>query len=178
MILWSKIILHHSFTTDKKIIDWTAIKRYHTSWRYKNNIITEKVGKTLISQGKKGVIQPWSDIGYHFGYEKVNDTYTLQIGRGLDQPGAHCRGRNHDSIGIVAIGNFDKEEPSLKLFQSLSKLVRGLQIIFDIPTKNIFGHCNFSQKTCPGKLFSVEDFRKYVKWDWGKFAGNINDGNL
>ena len=42
---WRYILIHHSATVDGDVNDWDAIKKYHMSWRYQGNIITEKKAK-------------------------------------------------------------------------------------------------------------------------------------
>lgn len=49
---------------------------------------------------KKG----WSAIGYHYVIRRDG---IVELGRPADRVGAHCLGRNHDSIGIVLAGGLD-----------------------------------------------------------------------
>lgn len=49
---------------------------------------------------KKG----WSAIGYHYVIRRDG---IIELGRPADRVGAHCLGRNHDSIGIVLAGGID-----------------------------------------------------------------------
>ena len=48
----------------------------------------------------------WSDIGYHF---VVNIDGFLQMGRPIEQIGAHAKGYNRKSIGICYIGGTDAD---------------------------------------------------------------------
>ena len=77
----------------------------------------------------------------------------------LDKVGAHTRGRNHDGIGICCVGNFDIEPPSVKQWQLLVKLCKSLSYTFNIVLSNIKGHCDFSEKSCPGKMFDMQRLR-------------------
>jgi len=62
---WKGIVIHHSATKDGVTKDWDAMRKYHMSWRYHGDIITEELAKKLIAKGVTGVEEPWKDIGYH-----------------------------------------------------------------------------------------------------------------
>lgn len=130
------IILHHSLTKDSKTVSWGAIRKYHVN------------------------MCRWRDIGYHFGLESIYDHYEILTGRMLNDTGAHCKAMNTISIGICFVGNFDETQPPLEQWWKGIKLVRSLCEVFSIPYENVKGHCDFSQKSCPGKLFDMDKFRK------------------
>lgn len=161
--MFNKIIIHHSLTKDGKVVDWQAIRRYHMGWAYMNNTITASEAQQLIKDGKR-VKSPWTDIGYHFGIELVNDTYEILAGRYLNQIGAHTRNQNHDSIGICCVGNFDIEYVPDAVMQKAVKLVKSLMFVFNIGVDNVFGHHDFDpSKSCPGKNFSVQNLKNKLK---------------
>ncbi len=137
-----RIILHHSATEDSGTVSWNAIRRYHTD------------------------ICGWSDIGYHFGIEHVADpgdpagSYEIIMGRTLNQIGGHTSGHNYDSIGICFVGNFDDQAVPEGQWKAGLKLVRWLCSHYGIVKSAVYGHRNFANKTCPGKLFDIEKFRR------------------
>lgn len=133
---WQFIMLHHSLTKDGETVSWQAIRRYHK----------ETMG--------------WDDIGYHFGIELVNSEYEIFMGRPLDREGAHCSQEemNHRSIGICFVGNFDDATVPTGQWQKGLELVRGLRRVFDIPL--IVAHRDYAPKSCPGKMFDLDQFRK------------------
>lgn len=141
---WKWIIIHHSLTKDQKVVDWSAIRKYHKN------------------------VLGWSDIGYHMGIEGIRESstrdkvYEILVGRQLNETGAHCKqqGKNRDGIGICLIGNFDLKPPSEEQLEKLIKLVKALMEVFQIPAKNVKRHSDFaSYKTCPGKKFPWEEFK-------------------
>lgn len=137
-----RIILHHSLTADSQTVSWNAIRRYHT----------EVLG--------------WNDIGYHFGIELVGDRYEVLVGRMLNEVGAHTYGQNSDSIGICFIGNFDMSEVPPEQWNLGVRFVAGLCETVGNPRISadmIFGHCDFSAKSCPGKKFNVKAFAEQVE---------------
>jgi N-acetyl-anhydromuramyl-L-alanine amidase AmpD len=150
MIKPEYIILHHSLTKDSGTVSWQAIRNYHIN--------------TL----------EWDDIGYHFGIEFVSNNnnkakvlrknhYEVFVGRMLDKAGAHCRGMNHNSIGICFVGNFDLYKPEHEMWTLGLKLVRSLMKVFNIPVKNVKGHRDFATyKSCPGLSFDMGKFRNQL----------------
>jgi len=47
----------------------------------------------------------WAGIGYHFVITRAGD---LEVGRPLDQVGAHVAGHNGGSVGICMVGGLDE----------------------------------------------------------------------
>ena len=84
----------------------------------------------------------WLDIGYHFVIKKDG---VIEIGRPLDQVGAHCKGKNLYSVGTCLIGKKDFTQAQ---FRSLKKLNVMLEKLF--PEIEVFAHYAFNaDKTCP-----------------------------
>jgi N-acetylmuramoyl-L-alanine amidase len=133
---WSYIMLHHSLTEDGKTVSWQAIRKFHIETNH------------------------WADIGYHFGIELINDQYEILIGRPLDHEGAHCVGMNSKALGICFVGNFDLTPvPNMQWAKGI-ELVRSLIKLFDIPVNFVVGHRDYAPKSCPGKLFDMDLFRR------------------
>lgn len=137
------IMLHHSLTKDSGTASWSAIREWHT-------------GQHPDSPHK------WIDIGYHFGIELINNSYEILMGRPMLTPGAHTKGMNRNSIGICFVGNFDKHPVPAGQWEKGLVLARSLMEVFNIPAENIRGHREYANKTCPGKLFDLDKFRKEI----------------
>jgi hypothetical protein len=133
---WLKIIVHHSLTKDSGTVTWGAIRNYH------------------LSLG-------WTDIGYHAGVELVtngpNADYEVLMGRPWDRPGAHAKDQNHDSLGICFIGNYDLTVPPEPMLIAGAKLIALWMRLFQIDEYGIYGHSDFSDKSCPGTKFPLVD---------------------
>ena len=105
----------------------------------------------------------WDGIGYHKvilnGYVhpewQCNPLYEgyIEDGRPLTKQGAHCKGHNSSSIGICLIG---VDEFTTAQYKSLKELCERLMARYDISSDDIYGHYEFSTKTCPN--FNVDDF--------------------
>lgn len=140
------IVIHHSQTKDGVAKDWEAIRRFHVE--------------------RKG----WSDVGYHYGIERVGERVAVQIGRSESTPGAHCKhaGFNQKSLGLCVVGNFDLTAPDEQLIVVLRGLVETLRHLYSIPRDHVLGHREAQMhdvtlktptKTCPGNLFDMDAFR-------------------
>jgi len=139
-----KIIVHHSLTKDSSTVSWNAIRKYHT--------------QTL----------RWSDIGYHAGVELVSSggesSYEVLMGRMWDQPGAHTRGHNHDSLGICFVGDYDKLPPKREMLITGAAVIALWKKIYNISINDIFTHHEFNKhKSCPGTLFSLFTLKMLVQ---------------
>lgn len=102
----------------------------------------------------------WSDIGYH--YVILLDG-TIARGRPLDVAGAHVKGHNKDSVGVVYVGGTDvtgQPQDTLNSNQlfGLYKVVTSLRNLFGPLT--LHGHNEFSDKACPS--FDVSEKLPYL----------------
>lgn len=131
-----KIIIHHSATEDGRTFSWHAIHHYHTN------------------------VLGWSDIGYHAGIELFQDKYLCLFGRPDVVPGAHTRGFNADSLGFCFVGNFDEVEPQRSRLRCAARRVLVPWLLrHGLGVDTLVPHRNFSNKTCPGKLFDMDLLR-------------------
>jgi N-acetyl-anhydromuramyl-L-alanine amidase AmpD len=100
----------------------------------------------------------WKDVGYHY---VIRRNGAIEDGRPVDQRGAHCEGKNAESIGICWIGRDRMTEVQR---ESMYELVSDLLDEFGLKSKDVYGHREFNAgKTCPN--FDPEDFRNDLrKW--------------
>lgn len=96
----------------------------------------------------------WSGCGYHFFINKNGEIYR---GRPENTIGAHATNHNSNSIGICFQGDFEKEYPSQAQIDAGLELVDYLKKKYDI--KKVKGHGELMSISCPGKFFSIEQFR-------------------
>lgn len=113
----------------------------------------------------------WADIGYH--YLMSPDGSEIFIGRPDNVKGAHCGGYrspdrvrnfgNTGSIGIMIVGDYDKEPTDRAMLESLMELIKMISEKHNISLTEVYGHCeNLTRpvKTCPGKNLFIELFGK------------------
>ena len=120
----SMIIVHCSATPEGKDVSVESIRSAHKA-------------------------QGWSDIGYHYVITLSGD---VKQGRNVDLIGAHCQGKNTNSIGVCYVGGVDKdgkpkdtrtERQRIQLKQLL------IQLLVLYPGARIYGHRDFANKACP-----------------------------
>ncbi len=93
----------------------------------------------------------WRGIGYHYVIRRDGK---IEKGRPIGEVGAHATGFNQSSIGICLVGGIDdtgKPESNYTPAQwnALKELVSTLKAAYNIPSKNIIGHNQVSNKACP-----------------------------
>lgn len=91
----------------------------------------------------------FKSIGYHWVVYRDGSVFP---GRAENIVGAHCKGHNAHSIGVVYIGGLDAEgEPkdtrTAAQKQALKRLLIGLRKKY--PDAAIYGHRDFAAKACP-----------------------------
>ena len=169
---WKGIVIHHSSTVDGRANDWEAIRKYHMSYRVDGT----SVGKEEFELKQAMRIgttfeKPWRDIAYHLGLEYEFDELKVRIGRPLSDMGAHAgisgnNTFNETHIGICIVGDFDKAAPTLQVLEMLSSIAKELMGRYSFGKEAVLGHREIYpilkvpvQKTCPGKMFSMDGLR-------------------
>lgn len=151
--VYSRIVLHHTVLKDQNLSAINQAKFFRDG-----QILDRQYGYSdiayhflIASDGTIIECRPLTHMGMHAG--KIAETNPL-----LDP--------DYGSIGIVLVGNFDKEEPSEKQIQSLQNLLNWLKTEYHIAKQGIFYHNEIKklvedsnltslskQKTCPGHKF-------------------------
>lgn len=94
----------------------------------------------------------WSDCGYHVVVDRRGNVGSA---RPVERSGAHCRGKNSNSIGVTILGgrggcaddkfldNYTPEQDAAlrKVIKDLKRKHRGI--------KKVSGHNSYSSKACP-----------------------------
>jgi hypothetical protein len=172
---WKGIVIHHSATADGKLNDWENIRHYHMSYRIDGDIVDESTFKSrqMIGSGKS-FEKPWSDIGYHGGWEMDNGVFKFKMGRSWNKAGAHAglKGNNtfnEQYLGLCIVGNFDKAAPTPEQWAFCVKTVKEICAHLGIDKGSVLGHREVydlagvpRQKTCPGSQFDIGTFRSQL----------------
>ena len=123
------------------VVHYSAVRPYRTSSADEIN----EWHKKRVTHGIH-----WKGIGYHY---VVRRDGSIETGRPLSEPGAHCAGHNKYSIGICYEGGLDNNgdaadtrTPAQK--QALRKLLEELHAQF--PKALIVGHHDLNpRRPCP-----------------------------
>lgn len=113
----------------------------------------------------------WNGIGYNYN---IRIDGTRETGRPIERVPAHVAGLNSVSVGICFSGHGDLFELTPAQVREGLKLTRELIARFDIPARNVIGHREVNEladrgvvarkyrtnKSCPGKLVSMEKIRE------------------
>ena len=121
----NKIIVHCTATPEGRDVSVETIRRWHVQ-----------------DNG-------WSDIGYHWVIELDG---SLEEGRKEHRNGAHAKGHNSDSIGVVYVGGCDKDMKP-KDTRTEAQKEELICILQDLkaryPKAEIIGHRDVANKACP-----------------------------
>jgi hypothetical protein len=137
---------------------WKAIVIHHSGTDYGNAAIFDRWHR----EGNH-----WEGVGYDFvignGTSSPDGGVEVTFRWRQQMTGAHCKTPNNwankEAVGICLVGNFNKNHPTERQWESLVKLVRFLQHRYRIPQKNIYGHKETpgaGVTECPGNHFSVQ----------------------
>jgi N-acetylmuramoyl-L-alanine amidase len=92
----------------------------------------------------------WRDIGYHY---LIQLDGTVEAGRPIEKVGAHVRGHNADSIGVVYVGGCDaamKPKDTRTEAQKAALLCLLRELKGKYPHATVHGHNEFDKgKACP-----------------------------
>ncbi len=90
----------------------------------------------------------YGDIAYHLVLDYTGRVWEA---RSLSYEGAHVLSNNSGNIGILLLGNFERQRPSSAQIAALDELCRVLRSSCGIPRSRIYGHRDLSPSVCPGR---------------------------
>lgn len=93
----------------------------------------------------------WPEIAYHVAVNEDGDVYLLND---IEEKTYHNSADNTNTIGIVAVGNYENYEPSEDLINSIEAVTDALCLTLKI--KGIKGHRDYKNTLCPGKYLYDE----------------------
>lgn len=130
----TKIILHSTATPEGMDVDVADVTRWHKN-------------------------RGFATIGYHY---LVKLDGTIENGRSIHEVGAHAKGYNKSSIGVVYVGGTDdsgkpKDTRNAEQLMALANLLDALMEMY--PNATLHGHNEFANKACPS--FDVQK-----EYDW------------
>ena len=120
---------------------------------HEGNGINHETRREAVREHLSGIVgahlhRHYGDIGYHF---MIDYAGRIWEGRSLLYEGSHVAQQNTANLGIMLLGNFEKQEPAEEQIDSLSKLTDLLLRHYPIARDAIFGHCDLGSSACPGR---------------------------
>ena len=103
----------------------------------------------------------WGDIGYHFIVDRAGRIWE---GRPIEYQGAHVSENNEHNVGILVLGNFEKQSPSNAQLQTLFSTTLKLKQMYRVQTKLVRSHQEIKPTSCPGANLQkrMDALRQYV----------------
>ncbi len=91
----------------------------------------------------------WADLGYHF---LIDPGGRIWEGRPAVWQGAHVKDFNRHNLGVVLLGNFDLQQPSMQQLLVLPQFVQALRRRYLVSPGQIRSHQEWTPTTaCPGR---------------------------
>ncbi len=138
-------------------------------WAWKNNLATRPYTKYVVLHHAAAVAcgpyevdswhkaNGWSGIGYHFFVRKDG---TVFRGRPIWATGAHAEGKNSESIGICAEGNYETEYMMPEAQKdAIKEVLRIVKLAY--PQIGIKAHRQVGTTGCPGKYYPMAEMMTY-----------------
>jgi len=103
----------------------------------------------------------WGDIGYHFIIDRAGRVWE---GRPIQYQGAHVSQNNEHNVGILVLGNFEKQSPSNAQLQSLFNTTAKLKNTHRVQKAMVRSHQEIRATSCPGRNLqrSMDALRRHV----------------
>lgn len=92
--------------------------------------------------------QGWGDIGYHYVVDPFGQVWE---GRPLSWQGAHVAAQNQGNLGVMVLGNFQKQRPTAAQLDALDRFVAAQMNAHRIPVARVHTHQEFAPTACPGR---------------------------
>ena len=131
---------------------------HHTGNPVDDDLSAEEIHASHKAQG-------WAGIGYHYVIRKDG---TIEVGRPVWSVGAHAYGRNRDTIGIHACGNFEIAIPTEAQMNSLAELVGYLCRRYDLQASKdvVVAHRDLMPTACCGQNLydQMDTVRGNAEW--------------
>lgn len=113
----------------------------------------DEVARRLESIRQGHIGRGWADIGYHYA---IDPSGRIWQGRPMSLQGAHVADQNQSNLGIVMLGNFERQAPSPQALESLDRLIASEMRRFRIGITEIRTHREMASTACPGRNLQRE----------------------
>ena len=93
-------------------------------------------------------VRGWADIGYHY---LIDPAGRIWEGRSVQYQGAHVKDQNEGNLGVMVIGNFEKQTPNAAQTSTLTRFVASQMRQYRVPVSRVFTHRELAPTECPGR---------------------------
>lgn len=127
----------------------------------------ENIRRAHVSRTSKSG-EKWADIGYHY---IIDPSGTVWEGRSTRYQGAHVQDENERNLGIMMLGNFEKQAPSAASLLTLDLFVAQQMRRFGVPRSRVFTHRELGPTSCPGR--SLQSYMIQTRGRGGRLASSV-----
>ena len=89
----------------------------------------------------------WADIGYHYVIDRAGRIWEA---RPLQYQGAHVKNHNEQNLGVMVLGNFDRQRPTDAQLSMLRETIVQFRGRHQVPVERIYTHQELNVTNCPG----------------------------
>jgi hypothetical protein len=107
----------------------------------------EQIRQSHVNRSARGGGR-WADIGYHYIIDPAGRVWE---GRSLRFQGAHVQDKNENNIGILCLGNYERQSLSRATQAQIDRFVPTLMRRHGVPLSRIFTHRELNPTECPGR---------------------------
>ncbi|MBB6430479.1 peptidoglycan recognition protein family protein [Algisphaera agarilytica] len=94
----------------------------------------------------------WADIGYHYIIDRAGRVIE---GRPIKYQGAHVSNNNENNLGILVLGNFEKQKPSNAQVKKLGEFTKQMMATHGVPAHAVRTHREINPTQCPGRTLQA-----------------------
>lgn len=107
-----------------------------------------QAAKHLESIRQSHVRNGWADIGYHYIIDPQGRVWE---GRSVWKQGAHVKDENEHNLGVMLMGNFDRQQPTADALRSLQSVLVAQMRSCRVATNRVYTHQELKPTACPGR---------------------------
>lgn len=96
----------------------------------------------------------FADIGYHY---VIDPQGRIWEGRSVVYQGAHVHDHNEHNLGVLVLGNFERQTPTAAATASLDRFVASQMERYSVPMARVKTHREITVTECPG-----ENLQRYM----------------
>lgn len=93
-------------------------------------------------------VRGWADIGYHYIIDPAGRVWE---GRSVRYQGAHVKDQNENNLGIMCLGNFEKQAPTPAQQAALDRLLVSQMRQYRVGVARVYTHRELAPTECPGR---------------------------
>ena len=90
----------------------------------------------------------WGDIGYHYVVDPRGEVWE---GRPLSWQGAHVANQNPGNLGVLVLGNFERQAPTPAQLDALDRFVASRLGAYGLGLGSVYTHQELAPTACPGR---------------------------